>query len=80
MPVIKRWGNSLALRIPGHIAAQLKVTENSAVECSVSDGNLVVKPIDSKPRYSLCRLLGEITEENLHKEIATGRPQGDEIW
>ncbi len=80
MPVIRRWGNSLALRIPGHIAAQLKVTENSTVECSISDGKLVVKPVASKPRYSLSQLLGEITEENLHNEILTGQPQGDEVW
>ncbi len=78
MPVIKKWENSLVLQIPDHIAARLGVTENSEVEFSMSDGKLVVRPVSSKLRYSLSRLLDEVTEENLHKEIPTGSPQGDE--
>ncbi|MGC9966224.1 MAG: AbrB/MazE/SpoVT family DNA-binding domain-containing protein [Syntrophobacteraceae bacterium] len=80
MPVIRKWGNSLALRIPTHFATRLKVQENSAVELSISEGGLFVKPTHSKPKYSLCEMLEGITEENLHKEIETGEPQGAEIW
>ncbi|MGA2028134.1 MAG: AbrB/MazE/SpoVT family DNA-binding domain-containing protein [Syntrophobacteraceae bacterium] len=80
MPVIKKWGNSLALRIPTHFATQLKVRENTTVELSISGGGMFVKPIHSKPKYSLCKMLEGITEKNIHKEIETGEPQGAEIW
>lgn len=80
MPVIKRWGNSLALRIPSHFAAQLKVRENTTVELSILEGGLYVKPTHLKPRYSLCEMLDGITEDNIHKAVDTGKPQGVEIW
>jgi len=34
----------------------------------------------SKPRYNLEELLKGISEDNLHKEVDTGIPQGNEIW
>jgi antitoxin MazE len=80
MPVIKKWGNSLALRIPTHIATQLKVRENTSVELSISEGGMLVKPIHSKPKYSLCEMLDGITEENIHGAVDTGEPRGAEIW
>ncbi len=80
MPVIKKWGNSLALRIPAHFATQLELRENTPVELSLSEGGLYIRPTHSKSKYSLCRMLEAITEENIHKEIDTGEPQGAEIW
>ncbi len=35
MPVIKKWGNSLGLRIPAHFAVQLRIEENTAVDCNI---------------------------------------------
>jgi len=80
MPVVRKWGNSLALRIPSAIAAQLNVTENSTVEYTVSDGQLLVKPIRRNPKFLLCELLDAVNEENVHKEIETGEPMGAEVW
>lgn len=77
---IKRWGNSLALRIPAHIAEALDVRENSCVEFVMEDGNLVIKPVAHKRQYSLSQLLEGIRPENIHRETETGRPVGDEIW
>lgn len=80
MPVIRKWGNSLALRIPSNIASQLKFGENSTVEFTVLNGNLVVKPVERKPRFLLSELISAINEENIHKEIETGPPVGGETW
>ena len=80
MPVIKKWGNSLALRIPAHFAAQLQVGENTAVELSLTEGGFLVKPVHSKPKYTLRELVDGITEENRHGEIDSGEPRGAEIW
>ena len=80
MPMIKKWGNSLGVRIPTHFANQLDFRENMVVEFSIVEGGLVVKPTNLKRKYSLCEMLQGITEENLHKEIDTGDPKGAEIW
>ncbi len=80
MQTIRKWGNSLALRIPMALASQLGIKENSEVECSVLDGKLVVKPISRNPKYLLCDLLAGINSENRHEEIDTGDPRGGEVW
>ena len=42
--IVRRWGNSLALRIPREIAAALGLDESSEVELDARDGRLVVVP------------------------------------
>lgn len=76
---LKKWGNSLAIRIPQHIAKKINVTEGSQVDFDVVDGTLVVKPSKRK-RYSLFELVEKITPENLHGEIDTGASVGKEVW
>ncbi len=75
---IRKWGHSLALRIPKAFAAEAGLTEGSAVEMSVKDRKLVIaaKAID----YNLDDLLSRITPENLHGETETGGPVGREVW
>jgi antitoxin MazE len=75
--IVTRWGNSLGLRIPQHIAAAIQLTEGSQVILEVSDGRLVVKP--KRKKYSLEELLAGITPENLHKETQTGESVGNEF-
>jgi antitoxin MazE len=40
--IVRRWGNSLALRIPRDIAAALGIDESTEVQLDVKDGRLVV--------------------------------------
>ncbi len=79
MPALRKWGNSLAVRIPAPLARQLNLTENTPVECAVQDGSLVISPVIGRP-YSLDQLLDRVTPENLHGETAVGVPAGREIW
>ncbi len=76
---IQKWGNSLGLRIPKSFAAEVRVDAGSAVDLSVEDGDLVVKPI-RRLRYELRDLLRAINSRNLHREIETGDPVGREAW
>jgi antitoxin MazE len=80
MPALKKWGNSLALRIPAPLARQLNLTENTSVECAVVDGNLLISRVIEPRPYSLNQLLGQVTPENIHDETAVGGPAGKEIW
>lgn len=74
---IKRWGNSLALRIPKPLADEVGLEEDALVELSVVDGALVAAPAFE---LSLEKLLAQVTEENLHSEIDTGPAVGKEAW
>jgi antitoxin MazE len=76
---IQRWGNSLGLRIPRSLAEEAGVGAGSAVELSIQDGNVVVKPARRK-RYELKDLLRGITARNMHGEVDTGRAVGREVW
>ena len=80
MPQVKKWGNSLALRIPIHLAQQLNLRENTEVECTVADGALMVRPAAARGPYTLKQLLDEVTTNNIHTETDTGSAQGREIW
>lgn len=76
---IKVWGNSLALRIPKHLADETGLKPNSQVEVRVERGTLIVEPV-AKPVYQLDDLLEQITPDNLHDEIDTGDAVGNEAW
>jgi antitoxin MazE len=80
MPQVKKWGNSLALRIPVHLAKQLNLQDNTEVDCSVADGILMVRPVAAHGPYSLKQLLDQVTADNIHAETDTGAAQGREIW
>ncbi len=76
---IKKWGNSLALRIPKLMASDAKLKLDRWVELSVKKGSIIITPIDEK-KYSLKTLLEGITEDNLHGAYDTGKPVGKEAW
>ena len=76
---IQKWGNSLGLRIPRSFARESGVAAGSEVDLSVQDGNLVVRPVRRRT-YELKDLLRQVTAQNLHGEVDTGRPVGREIW
>lgn len=76
---VKKWGNSLALRIPKALANEMAISTDTSVEISIIDGQLVVTPLPEPP-FSLENLLAGITEENLHQEVETGSAVGNEAW
>ena len=42
---VRKWGNSLALRIPTSFAAEARLAEDTPVELSLVDGRLVIQPL-----------------------------------
>jgi antitoxin MazE len=76
---VRKWGNSLALRIPKSFAEEVGLAENLPVDLSVTEGRLVVRP---EPEHSprLEELLRGVTAENLHGEWETGPAVGKEVW
>ena len=76
---IQKWGNSLALRIPKAFASDTQLEHNSLVDLSLTDGQIVIKPLE-KSVWTLEELLSGINESNIHSEVDTGEINGNEIW
>jgi antitoxin MazE len=75
--VIRKWGNSLGIRIPNLIVRELSLQDGSSVEIRDKGNEIIIKP---RQKNKLSEMLNEITEQNIHKEIETGNPVGKEIW
>lgn len=76
---VRKWGNSLALRIPKVMALDAHIKEGSLVEIAVSNGEIVAKPT-RKSTFDLKTLVARITPENIHAEVDTGAQIGREEW
>jgi antitoxin MazE len=76
---IQKWGNSLALRVPGPLADELGLQRNSLVNLSIVKSKLVVAPA-RKERLRVEELLNRVTNANVHAEADFGSPIGREIW
>ncbi|AFZ37004.1 transcriptional regulator/antitoxin, MazE [Stanieria cyanosphaera PCC 7437] len=80
MPIkIAKWGNSLGIRIPKHLAEQVQLQEGDEIEISTAEDKLIVTPLKRK-KYTLEQLLEGMGEENLHSEIDWGEATGKEQW
>jgi antitoxin MazE len=76
---VHRWGNSLALRIPKPLADEVGLKDNSPVQLSLRDRQLVVIPM-LEPAFNLEVLLAQVTDNNRHAEVLTGPAVGGEAW
>ena len=75
---VGKWGNSLAVRIPGTYAKVLDLEEGTELEVTRVDGGLLLRP--RKTAYTLDELLARITPENIHGETDWGPAVGREAW
>ena len=76
---VNKWGNSLGLRIPKLVAAEVGLEENSLVNLTIVNGSIVISP-ERKTPLELEAMLKQVTEENLHGEVNTGPAIGREAW
>jgi antitoxin MazE len=75
---VQKWGNSLGVRIPRSLAADVRLSVGSQVEIAAQDDAIVIRPV-SRVRYSLSDLLKRVNRRNLHGEVETGDPVGKEV-
>lgn len=74
---VRKWGNSLAIRVPKRVAEEAGLREKDSVEIEVHEGTLVVRP-HLRRVYRLEDLLKGITPRNVHDEVDFGEPVGRE--
>ncbi|MDR3414825.1 MAG: AbrB/MazE/SpoVT family DNA-binding domain-containing protein [Nevskia sp.] len=73
-----KWGNSIGVRVPAAIAAEVGLRPGTEVRM-VTEGN-TLRLIPSQPRrYILKELLAGVTKKNLHGETHGGPSVGAEI-
>lgn len=75
--VIRKWGNSPALRLPTAAMKEAGYQLEQKVELIVSRGRIVIQPSE-KVEYDLDALVEGITAGNAHKEFSFGKPVGKE--
>ena len=76
---IKKWGNSLGLRIPKAFAEEVGIEEGSSVDIILEENRIVIRPMGNE-KYRLSDLLSQVRQDNLHEEISTGEVLGREAW
>jgi antitoxin MazE len=76
--VVKKWGNSLAVRLPQGLAADLNIAEGATVTMTVEDQRLVIAP--ARKRLRLDDLLAGVKKSQKRGETDWGKPIGDEVW
>jgi len=75
--MVKKWGNSLGVRIPNFIVRELSLKDGTLVDINDKGNEIIIKPVK---KNKLSNMLHSINEQNMHKEIDTGDPVGKEIW
>jgi len=74
---VKRWGNSLALRIPTALADAAHIAEKSVLSADIRDGLLI---LEKKPTFSLAGLVAELEAgAKLEPVLDRGKPVGSEF-
>ena len=76
---VQKWGNSLALRIPKAFARDAQLENDSFVEISIVEGQIIITPVVA-PSWTLEELLAGINKNNIHHETDTGFAVGNEVW
>jgi antitoxin MazE len=77
--VIRKWGNSPALRLPSAALKEAGYVLEQKVELVVSRGRIVIQPSENVT-YSLDNLLAGITADNAHGEFSFGESVGKEAF
>jgi antitoxin MazE len=77
--VVKKWGNSAAVRIPSSVMAAARVSLDQTVEVREDAGRIVIEPVRDTA-YDLAALVEGISDENRHAETDFGPARGREFW
>jgi len=77
--VVKKWGNSAAVRIPASVMTAASLNLDQTVDIREEAGRIVIEPIKADP-YELDALLDQMRPETFPEEADFGPPQGRETW
>ena len=80
---IQQWGNSAAIRIPSTVLKQMRLEVGSTLSLDTAGESMVLKPVRSKPKYTLEELMAQCDLNAPEPEDMaawnTMRPAGREV-
>ena len=76
---IRKWGNSLALRIPMSFAKNIHLHQGSSVNLVLTKDKIEIRPKKTIKKYLLSEMLKKVNKNNIHPEVNWGPPVGREI-
>lgn len=76
--ILKKWGNSIALRLPSAVVKAGHLVAGSQVQIHITaHGPMAAKSDSQAGIETLC---AAITPENVHLQTEWGTPVGREVW
>jgi antitoxin MazE len=75
--LVSKWGNSLGVRLPQALAAEIGVSEGQKVEVRAEGGRIIVEPV-RKP-LTLEQMMENVTPEAMREAWDWGDDVGREI-
>ena len=76
--MIRKWGNSLAIRLPMPVVNEAHLKLEQKINITVEEGRIIIEPLQTIA-YALEDLVAGITVENGHGEVSFGGPVGKEV-
>lgn len=76
--MVRKWGNSLGVRLSRSAAQEAHVSEGSTVDVRVKNGEIRVRP-RRKAKYHLQDMIAAIHPGNIHDALDADRPKGREL-
>lgn len=67
--ILRKWGNSTAVRLPNQLVQSLGMEIDQEVEISASNGRIIIEPV--RVSFDIAELVARITPENSHPAIDT---------
>jgi antitoxin MazE len=77
--VVRKWGNSAAVRIPAALLAEAGLEIDQPVDLRSENGRIIIEPA-RRHRYDLDDLVAGIRPDNRHEAVDIGPPTGREVW
>jgi antitoxin MazE len=65
-------------KLPKAFASHIHLKNDSMVEVSLADGQIVIKPV-AVPNWTLEQLLAGVNKNNIHHEVNSGQAVGREV-
>ncbi|BDS15684.1 AbrB/MazE/SpoVT family DNA-binding domain-containing protein [Aureispira anguillae] len=72
---VSKWGQSLGIRIPKHLAQKMRIQEGEKVEMTFQNGGITIKPA-----MTIDWLMEGIERNNRHELILDDIILGEEKW
>lgn len=76
---VRKWGNSMAVRLPRTLVEAADLKAGSSVDLAARNGCIVLTPV-RPARHRLADLVRKITKRNRHGALLEDAPRGREVW